>query len=67
MSVFKKCGCAFGIFVAGGNAFVNLSILKYGSPNPLFEGGWVKVAVSCVIAGFFTVLMILQRSRGLEG
>lgn len=64
MNVFKRCGCAFVIFVAGGNTFLNLSSLKYGSPNPLWEGSWIKVAVSCVIAIFLTVLMIRQRGRG---
>lgn len=62
MRTLKQCGCAFVIFMAGGNTFLNLSYLKYGYPAH-FEGNWIKIIASCAIAVFLTILMIRQQGE----
>lgn len=62
MNTLKKCGCAFVVFMAGGNTFLNLFYLKYGYPTH-FDGSWRKIIISCIIATVFTVLMIRQQGE----
>ncbi|KKM75961.1 hypothetical protein LCGC14_1384960 [marine sediment metagenome] len=68
MSILKKYGAAFVIFMNGGMVFTNLSYLKYGSPNPLWSGSWWKVILHCAIAIYCAVWLVhTSRKRANAG
>jgi len=60
--MFRKVGSIVIVFLAGGIAFINLFLLKYGGGPDHYTYGWHKVYFAVGLGILFGVLAIGERT-----